>query len=783
MRTGIVLMALGTVMAAHWPWLPDAAWVAFLPLCALLAWADRASRRYALLACGFLWALLRAHGIALETLPRALEGELLVVRGAIADIPRSDARRTRFDFDVSGVRAQRTASPAPSLTGRLRLAWYRGAPRLAPGERWQLRVRLKRPRGRVNPGGFDYEGWLFHHAVVASGYVVPGADNRRLAHPGGAGLAGVRARISGAIGERLAGEPMGAIIAGLAVGDRGAMTREQWRVLRATGTSHLMAISGLHVGLVAALVYFTVARLWCVAAAPVLRLAAPRAAALAALAAALGYAGLAGFTLPTQRALVMLGVVLAAVLTCRRISPSTSLCVALAAVLLLDPFAVVAAGFWLSFAAVAVILWGVTGRVAEPPAPRTRRLWWSRIGWRRIWWRWGRVQWLVALGLAPVTIGYFLEFPLIAPIANLLAVPWAGFVLVPLVLVSAVLLLPSPELGGALLEVARQAADILWWYLERLAALDLMVRPAGRVSSLGILAACAGACLLLAPRGVPGRWLGALWLCPLLLAPSARPARGDLWLTLLDVGQGLSAVVRTHRHVLVYDAGPSYPGAFDAGRDVVAEYLTSRGIGRIDRLIISHAHSDHAGGAAGLLARVPAEEVLTNVTAWAAAARPCRAGLRWHWDGVEFLVLHPASQDDAGGNDGSCVLKIESAGGRLLLPGDAESRAESAMLARAGAWLRAEVLVAGHHGARTSSTAAFVDAVAPEVALFPLGYRNRFGFPHDEVVRRFARRGVRMFDTARHGAITLEIDAVLGVREPRLERVAQSRLWRARDPP
>lgn len=773
MRTGIVLMASGVVMAAHWPWLPDAAWVSLLPLLALVAWLDPPSRGVALLAGGFLWVVLRAHCLVLHILPPALEGETLVVHGTVAGLPESDARRTRFDFLVSRVEPPSPAVSRPSFAARVRLSWYRDAPRLAPGERWRLRVRLKRPRGRVNPGGFDYEAWLFHHAIAATGYVVHGADSRLEAHATRVGLTALRAHIARAVAVHLAGEPMAPIVAALAVGDRSAMSREHWRVLRATGTSHLMAISGLHVGLVAGLVYFAVARLWCLTPAPVLWLAAPRAAALAALAAALGYAGLAGFSLPTQRALVMLAVVLGAVAACRRVRPSTSLCVALAAVLLLDPLAVVSAGFWLSFAAVAVILWGMTGRSAEPRAARARRLWW----------RWGRVHYLAAVGLAPITLGVFFEYPLVSPLANALAVPWAGLVLVPLALASALLILPFPSLGGALLTLARHAADALWWFLEGLASLDLSVRPAAAGSTLALVAACVGVCLLLAPRALPGRALGVLWLLPLLANSAPRPHRGDVWLTVLDVGQGLAAVVRTRRHVLVYDTGPRYPGGFDAGRDVLAPYLESLGIERIDRLLISHHHADHTGGAAGLLARVPAGDVMTNVASWRDAGVPCRAGRRWRWDGVDFLVLHPARGDDAQGNDASCVLRIEGAGGRLLLPGDVESRAESAMLSRAAPWLRAEVLVVPHHGARTSSAAPFLDAVAPEVALFAVGYRNRFGFPHAEVLRRLERRHVRMLETARHGAITLEIDAEKGVLEPRLERIARSRLWRSNDRP
>jgi competence protein ComEC len=440
-------------------------------------------------------------------------------------------------------------------------------------------------------------------------------------------------------------------------------------------------------------------------------------------------------------------------------------------VLILDPLAVISAGFWLSFGAVAVILWGMTGRI---PGPRGTR-------WQRLWWRWGRVQWLVTVGLLPITVALFLEYPLIAPLANLVAVPWAGFVLVPLVVAAALLVLPFPTLGAALLDACRWAADILWLFLESLAGLELILRPAAAAPQPALAAACVGALLLIAPRGFPGRILGLVWLLPLLLYAVPRPQPGDYWLTLLDVGQGLAAVVRTRSHVLVYDAGPSYRAGFDAGRDVVAPYLRSQGVGRVDRLIVSHANSDHAGGADALRIAVPTADIMTNAPAWVAQATPCRAGVRWRWDGVDFEILHPGSDDEARGNDGSCVLKVTGPGGRVLLPGDVEKRAETAMLSRAPLQLRAEILVVPHHGSRSSSSAPFLDAVRPGMALFPVGFRNRYRFPHEPVLRRLGERGVQVFDTARHGAISVKIDAGRGIQKPRLERRASSRIWRAQD--
>jgi competence protein ComEC len=290
-----------------------------------------------------------------------------------------------------------------------------------------------------------------------------------------------------------------------------------------------------------------------------------------------------------------------------------------------------------------------------------------------------------------------------------------------------------------------------------------------------------GAVLLIAPRGFPGRILGVIWLLPLLLSPVPRPEHGDYWLTLLDVGQGLAAVVRTRSHVLIYDTGPRYGSGFDAGGDVIAPYLQHRGIGGVDMLIVSHRHNDHAGGAEGLLAAVPAAHIMTNVDTVRGQGTSCLAGARWQWDGVDFSILHPYTGDAGDGNDGSCILKVAAPGGRLLLPGDVEETGEADVLLREKESLRAEVLVVAHHGGRSSSSAAFLEAVSPRIALLGVGHRNRYRFPHADVLRRLADRGVEIFDTARHGAISLRFDAGVGILGPRLERVQSRRIWRSRD--
>jgi competence protein ComEC len=769
MRTGIVLMALGVVFLTQLPLLPDAFYVSFLPLCLLTAWLKPALRPVALFACGLLWALGHAQWLKSDVLPSALEGQVLVIDGRVVGLPSGDRQRLRFEFRIS--RARRDGDGVELAGRKVRLSWYRQAPIVLPGQQWQLAVRLRRPRGLLNPGGRDYERWLFTRGISATGHVMSRAGNRLTTGDAATGLDGLRHSLSKAITEQLAGQASAGIVAALAVGDRSGLSNAQWHTFRATGTSHLMAISGLHIGLVAGLVFFLVVRLWSALGTPVLWLAAPQAGALVALVAGVVYAGLAGFALPTQRALVMLAVIMAGVILCRRVAPSTSFCLALITVLVADPFAVLSVGFWLSFGAVAAILLGMSARLRALPGAR----------WQRLWWRWGRVQWLVAVALLPATMSWFLEYPLLAPLANVLAVPWAGLVLVPLVLGATALLLPFPALGGGLLAVAGWAADVLWQLLDSLAGLDWVLPADGAPAGPALAAACVGAALLIAPRGFPSRALGVIWLLPMLLPLALRPAHGDYWMTLLDVGQGLAAVVRTRAHVLVYDTGPRYAAGFDAGRDVVAPYLRHQGIDHVDLLILSHGHNDHVGGARALMERVPVKAIMSNVHGAWRPRKACLAGHRWRWDGVEFRIVHPASAAAGSGNNGSCVLKVTGAGGRLLLPGDVEADGEAEMLARNSNALRADVLVIPHHGGRSSSGVAFLDAVRPELALFPVGYRNRYRFPHRQVLRRLADRAVTRFDTARHGAISLRFDADVGIQGPRLERRARIRIWRTPD--
>jgi competence protein ComEC len=331
---------------------------------------------------------------------------------------------------------------------------------------------------------------------------------------------------------------------------------------------------------------------------------------------------------------------------------------------------------------------------------------------------------------------------------------------VPTALAGMLLLCVSTTAGGWLLQLAAGFMDTLWTGLSWLASLDFALLSQHQPLTWTLPPAIAGLLLLLAPRGFPGKWPGLVLLLPMFAARPPDPPFGDVWVTLLDVGQGLSTVVRTRQHTLVYDTGPSYGPAFDTGRAVVVPYLRSQGVGWIDRLVVSHGDNDHIGGVASLLSDYPVANVDAGIPELLTMrkARQCRRGERWRWDGVDFSVLHPDGRSYRKGNNSSCVIRIEAGGGRrALLTGDIESESERLLLRELRDRLAVDVLVVPHHGSLTSSSPAFVGAVHPGYALFPTGYRNRFRFPRAPVVDRYRKAGAVLLDTAVHGAITVRL--------------------------
>ncbi|MFZ5558801.1 MAG: DNA internalization-related competence protein ComEC/Rec2 [Pseudomonadota bacterium] len=780
MRTSWVLLAFVAGVAAL-PWQaalpPPAAYGAGLALLTLTAAVARAkiSRPtgaaitvVAAFAAGFLWAGARAEQRLADWLPAALEGRDLQVTGVVASLPREFERGVRFDFDVE------SAAGGEPLPRRVALAWYEeagdGAPAVAPvaaGERWRLAVRLKRPHGNANPHGFDYEAWLLERGIGATGYVRPGNGVERLA----AAPARFTDRIvaeRAAIRERmlrvLAGEPYAGVLAALAVGDQAAIPPAQWQVFTRTGVNHLMSISGLHVTMVAGLALAAVGALWRRVPALVLRVAARRAAVLAGVAAALAYALLAGFAVPAQRTLYMLAVVAAALWLDRAQSPVRVLAAAAAFVVLIDPWAVMAPGFWLSFGAVATIFYVTAARVAAPGKLRL----------------WGRIQWAVTLALAPLLIAMFQQVSIVSFAANAVAIPLVSLVVVPLTLLAAVV----PVDG--LLVAAHAAMAACMAILEPLAGMPAAVWQQHAPAWWALALALAGIAWLLAPAGFPNRWAGALLALPLFFAAPPRPQPGELWVDILDVGQGLAVVVRTEHRTLVYDTGASFGLDADSGARVVVPHLRGEGAGRVDLLVVSHDDNDHAGGARSLLAAVPVAGMLSSLDAEHSARsadvphQRCESGQRWTWDGVAFAVLGPdaAGHDDPrrSANSRSCVLHIAAPGGAVLLPGDIGRRDEAALVVRSGAALAADVLVAPHHGSGSSSSPGFVAAARPRFVVFTAGYRNPFGHPRADVAARYAAAGVQSFRSDRDGAVRIRLRPNPGI-EVNAWRAERPRYW------
>ena len=737
--------------------LPALAWAAIVPALAVVAFRHGRLVVPAAFAAGFFWAAACAHWRMAEWLPAELEGRDLAIVGVVSSLPALAERSVRFEFDVES---------DAGLPKKLLLNWYRTAGQedgsalassVHPGERWSFTVRLRRPHGLVNPHGFDYEAWLLERGIGATGYVRSRPEPRLVGHRGSLldhvekAREAVRDRFLAVLGPT----PAAGILAALAVGDQRAISREEWQLFNRTGVTHLMSISGLHVTLVSGLAAWLVAFAWRRVPALVLRLPARKAAALAAIGAALGYTLLAGFGVPAQRTFWMVSVVAIALWSGRVSSPWRTLALALAVIVLMDPWAPLSAGLWLSFGAVMLIFYVAAGWT--DPGPK--------------WQQWTRVQWAITVGLAPAALLLFGQISLAGPLANAAAIPLVSVVITPLALAAA--LLPV----DALVELSAWLVQWLLEFLEWCAALPAALWQQHVPPLWSVLLALAGAAWTLAPRGVPSRAAGLALMAPAFFSVPAAPNAGEEWITFFDVGQGLAVMVRTQSRALLYDTGPAYGAESDSAARVVVPALRGDGIASLDLVVLTHEDTDHIGGAltvlesfevAALASSLPATHPLNGL---APHARRCAAGDAWQWDGVRFEVLHPSGSAAARRNDLSCVLRVAAGGHSVLLTGDIERAAEAGLARKE---IRSDVLLVPHHGSRTSSTAEFIAAAAPRWAVVPVGYRSRFGHPNAEVLARYDGAGIAVLRTDRDGAISLRLAGTLSVET---ERQRRQRYW------
>jgi competence protein ComEC len=710
------------------PTVPDLVWLFVgLFIAVLLHFFVQRKLTLALLAfaAGLFWVMLFAHHQLVLRLPHQLEGKKITVVGSIVSLPQENDGHTNFLFNTKRL---------------LKLSWYKGAPQLHPGEKWQLTVKLKRPHGFMNPGGFDYEAWLFHKKITAVGYVVNTPANKllesyRYRQP----FNHLRQSINERVQKLFPNSPFLGFLQALLTGTRQKITPAQWQILRQTGTNHLFAIAGLHVGLISGFIFFLVGFGWRRIPRASLFIPAKQVAAFFALLAAIFYSMLAGFPIQTQRALIMLSVFLGAIMFNRKIGLWSSWFLALLLVLLFNPLEVISIGFWLSFAAVFMIIFGMRGRTKK----------------HNIWWRWGRVQWVIMIGLLPFTLWFFNEFALSSLLANIVAVPWFAFIIVPLCFVGIISLFINNWLGFLFLFLVVKNLQLLTAYLNFLARVFTFNCHLLIPNFFLLLLAIGAVILFLAPKKVPGRYFAILLILPLILYKPATPQKGVFWLTLLDAGQGLAAVVQTKNHVLVYDTGPKFSENFNAGDAVVLPYLQVNDIKKIDMLMVSHGDNDHIGGATAILQNMIATRILTSVPRRFSGfnAAYCHQGQSWSWDGISFQVLWPPAGDYFQNNNSSCVLRVSSKKRSVLLTGDIEKPVEKKLVKQYKNKLKTTIIIAPHHGSKTAANMNFIKEVDPKFVLFPIGYLNRFHFPSKIVVNSYASINAKQYDTAQDGAI------------------------------
>ncbi len=710
-----------------------------------------------LLGCFYAagWAQL----ILWQQLPLALEGEDILITGRITTIVRAEPLRAQFDFKV--LQARHNGDPI-RLPKQVRLSWYQPDAALNGGDRWQWVVRLKRPHGMLNQGGFDFERHLFAQRIRAQGYVRTNQfEPLKLTEHQNISLVSLRQSLFNKLNQNISESPVKGIMVALAMGERQLIEPHQWRLLSTSGTSHLVAISGLHIGVIATLFYFLTQRVWRTSDRAMQLLATPQAAAIGAIVASLGYALLAGFSVPTQRALIMVVAFMWAPLLRHSMAVSHRFLLALVFVLLWDPLAPLTAGFWLSFFAVAWILFSFQNHLTP------RALWWQLI----------QVQWVASLGLLPLLSFLFQGFSIVSPLVNLIAVPFISMLILPAVLLATLSMQVSVSLATMCFDYIEILLIPAWQWLQQAVMLPFSYTLIPAPGLPILLLAIVGVLLWLSPLLGSMRIMGLVLLLPLFFQSTERPNSSEFWFELLDVGQGLSAVVRTKHHTLVYDTGPRRQGGFDSGARILLPLLRSYHVTQLDRLIISHGDNDHAGGALAILRAYPEVELLTAAkeTFQHGHVFSCIRGQQWEWDGVKFAMLHPRS-DPGRGNNSSCVLRIENQAGSLLLPGDIESKVEQRLLNVSAPDLRADVLVAPHHGSGTSSISAFVEAVEPDWVLFATGYRNRYGFPKPEVQSRYQQVGAVPLNTAKTGQISFRFNRE-GIEGPRYYRDTHRKYW------
>ncbi|MBC8493800.1 MAG: DNA internalization-related competence protein ComEC/Rec2 [Candidatus Thioglobus sp.] len=677
----------------------------------------------------------------------------IMVTGTITDLPQEKPEKTQFTLNVS-----------KPYQGKIKLAWY-GQPSspLKSGDQWQFLTKIKHNNGYQNEGGFDYEQWLFYQQFDATGYVKRSNNNQLLASNNIVSINTIRQYIRQHLSEYLFKLEFSGVINALIIGDRSRISPEQWEMFKDTNTTHLSVISGLHIGLISGFVFLLVSFLWRHCYRCTLKLPASVVGAYFGLISALIYALIAGFSIPTQRAFIMAGVVFLSVILRRSHNIWQLYGLALLLVLISNPLSVFSIGFWLSFYVVGVIVYGVK--------QHQDKHWLFRLLY---------IQLLISIATLPLIAWFFSSGSLLSPIANLASIPVFSFITTPFSLLGAIFSFTQFEtLTQLIFSIANQSLIYLSILLNNLQLFEFNLWHYTPISSANLLWLIVAIFIALLPKSLKLRKLSYLILLLILLQPSKSLNTGEVVITTLDVGQGLSQVVRTKNHVLVFDTGAHYRSGFNMGEAVILPYLRTKRIDNVNSIIISHGDNDHIGGLDSLLKHMPVDRILSSVTNQITHAnvKDCNSAPSWQWDGVSFKMLNLGHSFT--GNNASCVLQISNKHFSALLTGDIEKTAEHHLINIWGNQLQSDILISPHHGSKTSSSELFLSTVKPAKVIISSGYKNRFNHPAADIIKRYQQHNIEPINTACAGQIDLKLGDQLRVK--RYRKTHQRYYWRQCD--
>ncbi len=727
----------------------------------LLIWFYKSSFKIIavfLLMCsiGFAWAYIGALQNLQWELPKQDISKVIKICGIVNGITQQREQTLRFDVALNQYQDKVVTNAL------IRLHWQNPQYSLKHGDTFCGTVKLK-PRWHLsNPGARDQEKQLFLEGIHATGKLVS-LDNYQPSHA--FSLTAKRQKFNDNLASMIGDKPFLGVIQATTLGVYHNITPEQWRLFQATGTVHAIAISGLHISVIAMLcggwATFLARRSYRLTN----RMPAKCYGAIFALIGAIVYSAIAGFSIPTQRALVMILIAITALLKRQRLFSWHALALACIGILLIDPLAPLQIGFWLSFACVGALIYG---------GSQKPKRWWEK---------WIVPQSVVFIGLIPLCALFFQQLQWLSPLANMITLPLIDFFIVPCCLVGLGLSFISTPLAKCVLIIANMALEVVAWILEKLIAIPSHYAEIGTVPWLYLLMALLASLILIAPKGIPGKhwaWLGFL---PMLLYGGERPKTGECFFALLDVGQGLAAVIQTQHHTLLYDAGPQYGQSDNAGKRIIKPFLLANHLNYVDKVIISHGDLDHRAGLAAFEQNEIGEILSSEPHRLDKPSSVCKAGDSWEWDGVRFTLLNPMPNitQSKNRNDHSCVLRVATAYHSILLTGDIEHFAEQSLLNSYPSMLPSSILVVPHHGSLTSSSQAFIQAVSPIYALFPVGMANQYGFPKRAVLQRYEEGGAKNLLVSHTGALIFRLTNKATLAPPLVWREKNRRYWHSRN--